>query len=137
MVTAPADEAAVLAAAARLVDAFGGHRRDEYFSRFAPEATFVFYTTPVVLASRAAYEAEFRSWESDGFRVLSCTSSDRNVQLAGDVAVFTHRVSTRAMIGGETTTTDERETIVFERQPDGQWLAIHEHLSPTPPAQGP
>ncbi len=54
------------------------------------------------------------------------------MQLAGDVAVFTHRVSTRALSGGEEVTTDERETIVFRREADGRWLAIHEHLSPTP-----
>lgn len=129
---APADE--VLAAARRLVEAFGSHRRADYFAAFAPDATFVFYTTPVVLGSRAAYEAEFDSWEADGFRVLSCESSDQRVQLAGDCAVFTHRVATRATLGGETTVTDERETIVFRREPDGSWLAIHEHLSATPAA---
>jgi ketosteroid isomerase-like protein len=26
----------------------------------------------------------------------------------------------------------ERETIVFRREPDGRWLAVHEHLSPAP-----
>ena len=26
----------------------------------------------------------------------------------------------------------ERETIVFARQQDGGWLAVHEHLSPAP-----
>jgi ketosteroid isomerase-like protein len=85
-----------------------------------------------VLASRAAYEAEFAQWERDGFRVLECISRDQRVQIAGDAAVFTHRVSTRALSGGEEVVTDERETIVFQRDPDGRWLAIHEHLSPTP-----
>jgi ketosteroid isomerase-like protein len=85
-----------------------------------------------VLGSRAAYEAEFRQWEEDGFRVLDCSSRDQLVQLAGDIAVFTHRVATRALSGGEEVATDERETIVFRREADGRWLAIHEHLSPTP-----
>jgi len=92
----------------------------------------VFYTTPTVLGSRAEYEAEFSRWEHDGFRVLSCTSHDQLVQRAGDVAVFTHRVSTRALSAGEEVTTDERETIVFRREADGRWLAMHEHLSATP-----
>lgn len=127
-----ADHVDVLSAARRLVDAFGAHRREEYFACFAPDATFVFYTTPGVLGSRAAYEAEFTSWEVDGFRVIGCKSQDQLVQLAGDVAVFTHRVSTRALSGGEEVTTDERETIVFRRETHGRWLAIHEHLSPTP-----
>lgn len=124
----------VLAAASRLVEAFGGHRRDEYFACFAPDATFVFYTTAAFLGSRAEYEAEFERWEQDGFRVISCASSDRRVQVAGGAAVFTHRVATRAIAGGEQVDSDERETIVFRREPDGRWLAIHEHLSATPPA---
>jgi ketosteroid isomerase-like protein len=132
-----AESAEILAAARRLVEAFGAHRRAEYFACFAPDATFVFYTTPMVLGSRAAYEAEFTRWEEDGFRVLGCDSSDQLVQVIGDVAVFTHRVSTRAMSGGEAVTSDERETIVFRRETDGLWLAIHEHLSPTPtPGEG-
>ncbi len=56
------------------------------------------------------------------------------MQLLGDAAVFRHRVHTRARGGGGETTTDERETIVFARRPDGSWLAVHEHLSPTAPA---
>jgi ketosteroid isomerase-like protein len=28
----------------------------------------------------------------------------------------------------------ERETIVFRREPAGEWLAVHEHLSPDPDA---
>jgi ketosteroid isomerase-like protein len=85
-----------------------------------------------VLGSRASYEAEFQRWEQDGFRVVGCSSEDQLVQLAGDVAVFTHRVLTRALSGGEEVTSDERETIVFRREGDGRWLAIHEHLSATP-----
>jgi uncharacterized protein (TIGR02246 family) len=121
-----------MSAADRLVSAFGGHRRDDYFACFAPDATFVFYTTPAVLESRAAYEAEFAQWERDGFRVLECISRDQRVQVAGDVAVFTHRVSTRSLSDDEEVASDERETIVFRRDEDGRWLAIHEHLSPTP-----
>ena len=127
-----ADIADVLSAARRLVEAFGAHRREDYFACFALDATFIFYTTPSVLGSRAVYEAEFRRWEEDGFRVFDCDSRDQLVQLAGDIAVFTHRVATRALSGGEEVITDERETIVFRREGDGRWLAIHEHLSPTP-----
>lgn len=133
LTTTPAtDRADVLSAARSLVEAFGAHRRGEYFAFFAPDATFVFYTTPRVLGSRAEYETEFTDWERDGFRVLGCTSHDQLVQVVDDVAVFTHRVSTHALIGGEEVTTEERETIVFRRETDGRWLAIHEHLSPTP-----
>jgi ketosteroid isomerase-like protein len=132
--SASAEVTEVLTAARRLVEAFGAHRREEYFACFAQDATFVFYTTPAVLGSRAEYEAEFDRWERDGFRVLECTSRDQLVQLAGNAAVFSHRVATRAMSGGAEVSSDERETIVFRREGDGRWLAIHEHLSPTPVA---
>ncbi|WEZ82753.1 nuclear transport factor 2 family protein [Rhizobium sp. 32-5/1] len=121
---------AVLAAAEQLVAAFSRHERDAYFAAFSPDATFIFHNLDRTLKSRAEYEAEWALWESrDGFRVRSCHSSERNLQIAGDVAVFTHSVETEAEFGGEPVISRERETIVFTRSADGQWLAIHEHLS--------
>ena len=65
----------VAAAAAAIVDAFGRHDPKKYFSLFAPDATFVFHTTPKRLNARAEYEAEWAMWEKeDGFRVRSCKS---------------------------------------------------------------
>jgi ketosteroid isomerase-like protein len=130
------DESAVLAAADACIGAFGRHDRDAYFATFAPDATFIFHTTPTVLASRAEWEREWdRLVAEDGFRVLACESHDRRVQmLAPGAAVFSHRVLTRSTSRDGGLETDERETIVFQRQPDGSWLAVHEHLSPTPDA---
>jgi ketosteroid isomerase-like protein len=122
-------EDAVLATADRLVDAFARHDVPAYFAAFRPDATFCFYTHPEPLRSRDAYHDLWRSWESDGFRVLSCTSSDRHVQVLGDVAVFTHRVATRVRLGEREEDLDERETIVFAREHD-RWVGVHEHLSP-------
>jgi ketosteroid isomerase-like protein len=48
----------------------------------------------------------------------------------GETAIFTHRIETRLAFGPDETTASERETIVFCRQENGNWLAIHEHLSP-------
>jgi uncharacterized protein (TIGR02246 family) len=127
------DSSAVLAAADACIGAFGRHDRSAYFASFAPDATFIFYTTPSVLASRAEWEREWdRLVADEGFRVLSCESRDRRVQLAGDAAVFSHRVLTRSTSNAGELDTDERETIVFQRQRDGSWLAVHEHLSPMP-----
>jgi ketosteroid isomerase-like protein len=123
---------AVLAAARDLVRAFGGHDTDGYFGCFAPDATFIFYTTADRLTSREAYRRLWRQWEEqDGFRVLSCRSDRPSVQMLGDAAVFTHEVTTvvRSALGEETLA--ERETIVFRRQA-GRWVAVHEHLSPQP-----
>jgi len=123
----------VRAAAAAIVAAYGAHRTDDYFKAFHPEATFVFHTSPERLESRAAFREAWGAWErEDGFRVLRCVSSDQLVQLFGDVAVFTHRLETRLHTNAGEETVLERETIVFSRQADGSWLAVHEHLSPDP-----
>lgn len=121
----------VLAAAAQIVDDFGKHRTAEYFAGFGADATFMFYTHTERLNSRAEYEALWASWEAnDGFRVHGCRSRDQHVQALGDsAAVFTHYVESDIEFGGEVTTINERETIVFERR-NGLWLAVHEHLSP-------
>jgi uncharacterized protein (TIGR02246 family) len=123
----------VLAAAASLVEAFGHHDTEAYFDSFAPDSTFLFYTHDTLLRSRAEYQELWNDWETDRFRVLACTSSDQHVQqLAENVAVFTHRVHTTVRVGGSESSLDERETIVFRREDDGRWLAVHEHLSPMP-----
>ncbi len=119
----------VLAAAARLVAAFGASDGRRYFGCFAPGASFVFHNVPGWLPDRGAYERLWQEWEADGFRVEQCRSLEPAVTLTGpDTAVFTHRVRTR--MAGTTGELAERETIVFQHSPDGGWLAVHEHLSP-------
>ncbi|WP_326783693.1 MULTISPECIES: YybH family protein [unclassified Streptomyces] len=121
----------VRAAADALVAAFAEGRLDDYFGAFAPDATFVFHTTPQRLGSTAEYRALWQRWvEQDGFRVLGCTSSAQLVQPFGDTAVFSHDVETRVATNAGEETVHERETIVLARSADGAWLAVHEHLSP-------
>ena len=57
--------------------------------------------------------------------------------MLGDVAVFTHRVSTDLQFDDDQITSDERETIVFARDESGRWLGVHEHLSIFDPPTGP
>lgn len=121
----------VLEAARLLVVAFGAHDVAAYFDSFTADATFVFPNCAAPLESRADYEATWKSWEQDGFRVEGCVSSDQRVHLlTDDVAVFTHDVSTT--IAGEVAPQRERETIVFRRDASGRWLGVHEHLSADP-----
>ncbi len=121
-------EADAFAAADRIIDDFGHHRRDRYFAGFARDATFVFHNVDHRIESRAAYEELWGEWEADGFRVRGCTSSNRRIQLVGSVAVFSHDVDTLSEATGVTDTTHERETIVLALT-DGTWLGVHEHLS--------
>ena len=120
-------------AAEALVAAFGRGDLDGYFACFAPDASFLFPTTAGLLASTDAYRREWARWEAeDGFRVLACTTSDTDVRVHGDGAVLTHRVRATVSASGSTSVLSERETIVFARQDDGRWLAVHEHLSADP-----
>ena len=122
-------DAAVLAAADAIIDDFGHHRTTEYFAGFAADATFMFHTAERRLESRAEYEQLWSRWESeDGFRVHSCASSARRVQLFDTMAIFTHDVRSTIEFAAEVETVDERETIVFALR-DDRWVAVHEHLS--------
>ena len=122
----------VLRAADSLVAAFAEGRLDDYFGAFAPDATFVFHSTPGRIESTDEYRRLWEGWvREDGFRVETCLSTDRRVQLLGDTAVFTHHVETGIATDAGRETLRERETIVFNRAGgDGRWLAVHEHLSP-------
>lgn len=123
-------EQQVLDAADAIIGDFGAHRKAEYFGGFAPEASFMFYTADRRLDSRAEYEELWKQWEAeDGFRVHGCQSADRRVQFFGDVAIFTHSVTSQIEFGGVTEEVLEKESIIFELR-DGKWVAIHEHLSP-------
>ena len=128
-------QSAVLSAADALIDAFFRHDTATYFEAFAPNATFIFYNVGGRLESRADYQALWTRWErEDGFRVLGGKSGNRSISLHGRIAVFSHDVVTQLEVGGERVVNRERETIVFEQAASGAWLAIHEHLSPTPTA---
>ncbi len=120
-------------AARELVAAFGRGRVDEYFDRFAVDATFVFHGESERLRSRDTYRELWRVWEhEDGFRVLACRSTDPTVTMLGvDSALFVHDVDTRIATREGEQRLAERETIVFVRRA-GRWLAVHEHLSPRP-----
>ena len=121
----------VLEAADRLVAAFGEGRVDDYFACFHPAATFIFYTTDRRLESTMEWRLLLdRLAREDNFRVLECFSRERRVQALGDGAVFTHDVETHISPRSGKEILHERETVVFVRQEDGSWLAVHGHLSP-------
>ncbi|MDP9406522.1 MAG: nuclear transport factor 2 family protein [Actinomycetota bacterium] len=122
-------------AADTLVAAFGRGDLDAYFACFTPDATFLFHSTEDLLPSTADYRCEWARWEEEQeFGVLDCSTSDTHVRVHGDTAVLTHRVRTTVTASGGTSVLHEQETIVFRRQDDGRWLAVHEHLSPAPEA---
>ncbi len=137
MSTTTPSEQEVLAAAIKIVNAFAQTKTEEYFSLFAPEASFIFHPEATRLNDRAIYETLWNSWLEEGWQVTGCQSSDQLVQVFPGGAVFSHTVATSIKTGKqpETTTTDsyvERETIIFRQESDGSLIAIHEHLSTVP-----
>ena len=120
-------------AATALVSAFGSSDVNRYLACFREDATFLFHATDRPQASREEYRQEWASWvRDDEFRVLGCQSSGTHVQVLGDTAVLTHAVHTTVSTRAGREALRERETIVFHREPSGQWLAVHEHLVPSP-----
>jgi ketosteroid isomerase-like protein len=130
MATLTSDQ--VLTATDHLIGAFAANDTAAYFACFSPDATFVFHPEASRLDDRAAYESTWASWLDAGWRVVSCISSDRKVQLLGDTAVLTHTTDTVTSVDGrESPSLRERESIVFVLDGD-RVVAVHEHLSPMP-----
>ncbi|MEU8699040.1 nuclear transport factor 2 family protein [Streptomyces sp. NPDC048680] len=130
MSTPVRDTEQIRAAADALVAAFAEGRLDDYFGAFAPDATFVFHSTPQRLGSTAEYRALWQEWvDQDDFRVLGCVSTGQLIQHFGSTAVFSHDVETTISTKDGRETVHERETIVFARADNGGWPAVHEHLS--------
>ena len=124
----------VRAAVGRLMEAFSTGDENGYFDCFHPDATFFFHGQDLI-GSREDYRAAVRSWTAEhGFRVLSADSRDADIRLFGDTGILTHRVTTVQAWDDEESTLHERESIVFQRQGDGGWLGIHEHLSSDGPS---
>ena len=137
MSTVIPSEQDVLSAATRIVEAFAATSTQEYFSLFAPEASFIFHPEATRLDDRASYEQLWNSWLADGWQVTSCRSTNQLVQVFPGGAVFSHTVATaiRTGVDPKDYATDayvERETIVFRQEGDGSLTAIHEHLSTVP-----
>jgi ketosteroid isomerase-like protein len=124
-------ELEVLRAANALIGHFGSGEVEAYFAAFAPQASFIFHQHPDRLMSLEAYRQCWRDWEREtGFRVIACQSSGQVVRMLGDTALFMHDVRTETETNTGRSIAYERESILFRQEPDGRWLAWHEHLSP-------
>jgi|SRR6185312_1884579 len=121
----------VVNAAASIVGAFAATDTDRYFAGFAPDASFVFHAEQHRLDSRVAYEQMWAGWLADGWRVITCESTNQHVTTFPGGAVFVHDVATTVALPDGEDSYRERETIVFRHDEDGL-LAVHEHLSPMP-----
>lgn len=127
-------KAEVLAAAGHLLRVFGENRVEDYFACFTPDATFIFHGLGHRLGSIAEYRSAWAGWVRDlDLRILGASAQQQTVDfVAPGVALYTHSVQVKASTTSGVEQRRERETIVFTRQPDQRWLAVHEHLSKDP-----
>ncbi|MFC5338963.1 YybH family protein [Leucobacter denitrificans] len=127
-------EVQVLEAADAIVAAFAATDTEAYFSGFSEDATFIFHPEESRLNSRNEYETLWASWVESGWKVTSCSSTDRLVQVFPGGAVFSHTVATSIDSSDGPDSYVERESIIFRSTTDGALIAIHEHLSTVPEA---
>ncbi len=125
-------EVQVLEAADAIVAAFAATDTRAYFSGFSDDATFIFHPEASRLNSRQEYEALWASWIESGWRVTSCHSTDRLVQVFPGGAVFSHTVATSIESSEGPDSYVERESIIFRTTDEHSLTAIHEHLSTVP-----
>ena len=121
----------VLEAYERLVSAFREGR--DKFGSFADEATIV--DGGRWFGSLAEYRAAWDAWIEDIGHLpvhLSVDTRVMSLQVLGDTAVLVHSIESREVADAAEETEREIETIVFSRQPGGEWLVVHQHLSPRP-----
>jgi hypothetical protein len=119
----------VRAAAERLMEAFSTGTRTATSAASIRMPRSLFHGVEPI-GSRDEYRALVRTWKDEhGFQVLSPTSHDPDVRVFDDTAILTHGVTTVQMWDGEESNLHERGSIVFQRQGEGRWLAIHEYLS--------
>ncbi|WP_066566639.1 nuclear transport factor 2 family protein [Snodgrassella sp. CFCC 13594] len=121
----------VAMAAENIIEAFANHQKKRYFDAFADHASFVFYNLAYPLTSKKDYHNTWSIWEMEhGFHVMACQSTNPQIFVCGSTAIYIHEVATTLQWDGQIIHNEERESIILDRQPDGSWLCIHEHLSP-------
>lgn len=130
----------VIAANDELVAAYVAADTDKYFSCFAPDATLTLYLEEDRVDDRDAFRKLWHSWLDSGWRVESCVSTDRFVQIYGNTAVLSHTIDTTSTVDGQQSNSRERETVVFtldHGQVPPRLLVVHEHLSPMGESKAP
>lgn len=89
---------------------------------------------PVAVEPSADWAVQTK-W-TDGFTAMKLTEKTiaaKNVQMLGDDTIVASGIATFKS-GAEGDPVTFRYTDVYEKQPDGKWLIVHEHLSAPPVA---
>jgi ketosteroid isomerase-like protein len=105
-------------------------------AQYADNAVMIDAAAPSPSADRkvqTGWAANFVSMKPADFRVV-----DRRIQLIGNDAFVSSGFETFTVAAGEARpTVSARFSDVFQRQKDGNWKIVHEHVSMPPQASGP
>ena len=124
-------EAAQIAEAAEANFTTGDVKR--VMAQYANNAVMIDAAAPTPSADRkvqTGWASNFVSMKPADYKVV-----DRHIQLVGNDAFVSSGIETFSVAAGEARpTVSARFTDVFQRQKDGSWKIIHEHVSmpPTP-----
>ena len=104
-------------------------------AQYAGNAVMIDAAAPNPSADRkvqTGWAGNFVSMKPADYKVV-----DRHIQLVGNDAFVSSGIETFTVAAGEARpTVSARFTDVFQRQKDGSWKIIHEHVSMPPPASG-
>jgi ketosteroid isomerase-like protein len=91
----------------------------------------------IVAASPSTDRATQNKW-TDGFTAMKLTEksiADKHVQVLDADTIVASGIATLKS-GAQGEPISFRYSDVYERQPDGKWMIVHEHLSTPPGAEG-
>ena len=105
-------------------------------AQYADRAVMIDAATPNPSADRkvqTGWANNFVSMKPADYKVV-----DRHIQIVGHDAFVSSGIETFTVAAGEARpTVSARFTDVFQRQKDGSWKIVHEHVSMPPQASGP
>ena len=105
-------------------------------AQYANSAVMIDAATPAPSADRkiqTGWASNFVSMKPADYKVV-----DRHIQLLGGDAFVSSGIETFTVAAGEARpTVSARFSDVFQRQKDGSWKIVHEHVSMPPQPSGP
>ena len=133
---APVTEAEATQIAEQAEASFTTGNTKAIMAQYAGNAVMIDAAAPGPSADRkiqTGWANNFVSMKPADYKVV-----DRHIQLVGNDAFVSSGIETFTVVAGEVRpTVSARFTDVFQRQKDGSWKIVHEHVSMPPQASGP
>ena len=132
----PVTEAQAVSIAEQAEASFTTGDTKAIMAQYAGNAVMIDAAAPSPSADRkvqTGWANNFVSMKPADYKVV-----DRHIQIVGNDAFVSSGIETFTVAAGEARpTVSARFTDVFQRQKDGSWKIVHEHVSMPPQASGP